>query len=528
MKSTILVGIAVLVGMFGVCARADVAAPITAVVLYPGSATVVRTAQVGAGTAQVVVTGLPANFDIQTLRAEADAGIRIGQIVTQDSARTEAANPAEAELDGKIKNLQDQKSALEAQAKAAEIVTSYLERFGGNGTGDRPQAAIDAKILAGLIDTIGRGANEALARIQRVAVQKREVDEKIQALQRDLARLRSSSKDTRSVTVNLNADRAGLLRISYQLNNAGWKPAYLAKLDSASSRVELERMAAVSQKTGEAWNNVTLTLSTSQPRQSPQAPEPQPWLLAYHPPRPAQARPNMAAPAPAALAKEARGGNIADSYTPPTFETQSAFATEFEVPGRVSLPADGREVSLALAKQTLPVTQRLRVAPRMSKSATVTAEAERPAGVWLPGNVQLFRDGNYVGATLWNPQASGRFVFSFGRDELLRVTVDQVKGDSGSTGVFDRRNERRIAEVFNLTSTHKTPIEVVILESSPVSTSEEIKVQASFEPKPATDAWEQRRGVVAWEKTFAPNESARFRVEYSIEYPKEGSVSGLR
>jgi uncharacterized protein (TIGR02231 family) len=519
--------------MFSACAHAEIAAPITAVVLYPGSATVVRTAQVAAGTAQVVVTGLPANFDIQTLRAEADPGIRIGQIVTQDSARTDAANPAEAELEGKIKSLQDQKSVLEVQVKAAEIVTGYLERFGGNSTGDRPQAAIDAKTLAGLIDTIGRGANEALGRIQRVAVQKREIDEKIQALQRDLARLRSSGKDMRSVTVNLNADRAGLLRISYQLNNAGWKPAYLAKLDSASSRVELERMAAVSQKTGEAWTNVTLTLSTSQPRQSPQAPEPQPWLLAYHPPRPAPSSPEprpgiMAAPAPAALAKEARGGNIADSYTPPTFETQSAFATEFEVPGRVSLPADGREVSLALAKQTLPVIQRLRVAPRISKSATVTAEAERPAGVWLAGNVQLFRDGNYVGATLWNPQASGRFVFSFGRDELLRVTVDQVKGDSGSTGVFDRRNERRIAEVFNLTSAHKTPIEVVILESSPVSTSEEIKVQASFEPKPATDAWEQRRGVVAWEKTFAPNESARFRVEYSIEYPKEGSVSGLR
>ena len=40
--------------------------------LHPGSATVVRTAQVAPGMTQVVFSGLPARFDVQTLRAERD------------------------------------------------------------------------------------------------------------------------------------------------------------------------------------------------------------------------------------------------------------------------------------------------------------------------------------------------------------------------------------------------------------------------------------------------------------------------
>ena len=148
--------------------------------------------------------------------------------------------------------------------------------------------------------------------------------------------------------------------------------------------------------------------------------------------------------------------------------------------------------------------------------------------VWPPGSMQLFRDGNYVGTMPWNPQAADRFVLSFGRDELIRVSVDPVKGQSGSTGVFDKRSERRITDRFTVTSAHRKPVDLLVLESSPVSSSDEIKVQAKFEPKPTTETWEQRQGVVAWEATLAPKASASFTVDYVIDYPREGSVSGLR
>ncbi|NHZ63558.1 mucoidy inhibitor MuiA family protein [Massilia genomosp. 1] len=512
-------------------------APVTAVTLYPGSATVVRTAQVAAGATEVVIDGLPANFNLESVRVQAAPGIRVADVVSRDKAGSEAVNPLEAKLAGEIERLKDQKAVLDAQAKSAAIVKGYLERYnGGAADGARAQGPDNGKALAGVLDTLGRGASEALLKIQKLAVQQRELDKKIAALESDLAGLDSHEKEVRSMVVRLAAAKAGTLTISYQRDNAGWKPGYRASLDSAASRVDLERLATISQSTGEDWSNVKLTLSTSQPRLSPNGREPQPWLLGYRPPQPPQQmQAYAAAPAPAPVMSRERSQKVeitgsaikrANEYD--IAELQGVFATEFEVPGRVNLASDGRATSVTLSTLALPVTQHLRVTPRLEKFAIVMAEAARPEGVWPSGNMQLFRDGGYIGATQWNLQEGEKALFSFGRDDLVKVALDPVAGKTGSKGIFGGRATSVRADVFTLVNRHSTPVELLVFDSSPVSTSEEVKVEAVFDPKPFTGTWEQRRGVVAWKKTLAAGASARFQVEYKIDYPKEGTVSGLR
>lgn len=507
-------------------------APISAVVLYPGSATVERTANVSPGMGQLEIKGLPANFDPQTIRVQADDGIQVGQVVTREIGRAESASPREAELEAKILALQDKVALLDADARSAALVQKYLENLGsGNATGERPQAAPDARNMAAMLEAIRRGGSDAFERIHKADVQKRALNKQIEALQRDLDKLRSGARDARNMTIQLHVRQPGAVKVSYQVNNAGWKPTYRAQLDSGRSTVELERMATISQKTGEDWSGVKLRLSTGQPRLSPQAPEPRPWLLTYRKSVPAQAesRAYMAAPAPAAAPRlaKARLEDAEDGYIPPVIETQGTFATEFDVPARVSLPADGREISVALSRQNVPVTQRVRAVPRLEKAAVVTAEAARPDGVWLPGNVQLYRDGAYVGAAHWNAQSSDKFNFAFGRDDLILVAVDRAKEESGTGGLLTQRAERKVADVYTITSYHKKPVELLVLESSPGSTSDEVKVQTNFAPQPTIDTWEQRRGVMGWQTMISPNQLLKFNVGYDISYPKEGSVAGL-
>ncbi len=525
-------GLALSIIVNSACWAAEVAAPISEVILYPGSATIERSALVSPGMTQLEVKGLPSGFDIQTLRVQADAGIQLGQIVTQDIGRSEAANEREAAIEAKIEALDDRMTVLDVEARSAALVQGFLENLGskGNTPGDKQPLALDARSMGGLIESIRRGASDALERIQRVGVQKREINKQKEALQRDLARLRGGSRDLRNLTVKLSASKAGSIRITYQVNGAGWKPAYRASLDSQSSTVELERLAAVSQKTGEDWSDVRLRLSTGQPRLSPQAQEPRPWLLSYRKPLPAQAesRTYAAAPVPAPLTSLAKSRSAeSDSYSAPTIETEGNFASEFEVPARVTLPSDGREVSLTLTRQRIAVKQHVRVTPRLDKNAVVLAEAERPSGVWLSGNIQLFRDGSYVGATQWNTQLSERLRLPFGRDDLIRVTVDRLQEFSGTTGLLTQHSERRIADSYTLTSFHKSPIDILVLESSPVSSSDEVKVEASYTLPPTVQTWDKRQGVVAWEKTLAPQETLKIDISYRIVFPKEGSVAGL-
>src|SRR5882762_7297819 len=83
-------------------AIAQDASRITSVTLYPGSATVERTARVVPGMTQLEISGLPANFDPQTVRVESTPGVRLGEVSTQDQSRTSASNARESAIEDKI------------------------------------------------------------------------------------------------------------------------------------------------------------------------------------------------------------------------------------------------------------------------------------------------------------------------------------------------------------------------------------------------------------------------------------------
>ena len=505
-------------------ATAQDASRITAVTLYPGSATVERSARVTPGMTRLEISGLPANFDPQTVRVEAGPGVYIGEVSTKDQSRTAASNARESAIEEKIQALKDRQAVLEVDARSAQMTAEFISRLGAPA-GEKPAPIPNARSLAETIEAVRRGGSDAFGRIQKVQVQKREIDKQIRALERDLARLKSGAKDVRTIAVGVSAERPGELRVSYQVNGAGWRPAYRAGLDSAGSKVLLERQAAISQTTGEDWTNVKLKLSTGQPRLSPQGAEPRPWKLSLYSPSAGAVSESSVRPAqaPAALMR----AKVDELRQETPVEVQTTFATEFEVPGAVSLPSDGRRLTVSLAKLALPVKMRLRVVPRQDAQAVVTAEAERPEGVWLAGDIQLYRDGNYVGATSWNPQTSAPLVLPFGRDSLVRVKVDRAKDRNGSGGIIGQRNEREVSDLYTLTSHHKTPVELLVLESSPVSTNDQIKVEAKFDPKPTDENWEERQGVVAWARSIAPNQTLKFSVGYAISYPRDGAVVGL-
>lgn len=504
-------------------------APIQNVTLYPGSATVERAVEVAPGTTQVEITGLLANFDTGSMRLQASPGIQVGQVLTRDRSSADSPSPRQADLEAKILALQDQIAAIDVDTRASQTAQNYLEHLGGGGEGTA-RAPADPKTLLATADAIRKGSAEALERVRSGEIRKRALARQLDALKRELGTLQAGTRAGRTITVHLAARQAGRLLLSYQVNRAGWKPAYRASLDSNASTVELERMATISQKTGEDWSKVKLRLSTGQPNLSVLAPNPSSWLLTWQPPvdraavfyRAAPAPP--AAPAPMALASRAD----ADDYVAPVLETQGSFSTEYEVPARVDLAADGREISVGLTKQALQVRQRVMVAPRSGTTAVLSAEAARPEGVWLAGQVQLQRDGSYVGATHWDPQSGERFQFGFGPDPLVRVAVENRNEKSGQAGFFKRDNQRRISDSFVVTSFHRQPIDILVLEATPVSESDKVAVKVALHPEPSVNEWEHRRGLVGWEKTLKPNETARFDVDYVIDYPQEGYVQGLR
>lgn len=516
-------------------AQAATPARITEITLYPDSATIVRTTSVAPGARSVELTCLPPTFDADSLRVEGDSSIRVGD-VRVETVPSEGSGCAKTALETQIRTLQDQRTALDVQIKANALSASYLKAVSERTGGDGRAPATDFSTLGRATDALTRNAQEVFTRQEQLQKRDAELKAQLDALQQTHG---SGSTTLRAVRIAVAAPRGGELRVSYQTSRAGWRPAYQASVDSVRSSVIVERQATIAQATGEDWRGVRLRLSTGQPRNTPRGPEPYAWQLNIQPPPQAISYAAAPAPAPAKAMAPApkvnevqRWGLRGDTNDAPLFDVnavQTAFATEFEVPGAVELPSDAQKITFTLASETLPAKLAARSTPRMDTSAYLIATLDRPQGIWPAGTLQLRRDGAVVGTTQWNPAGEDQKVtLPFGRDDLVTVVMETPKTFQRSVGLLDNRNERQLGALYTVRNRHRDAIDVEILEATPVSQSDDIKVRATFAPEPAKRDWEHRPGVIAWQQTIPAGESARFSADYLITYPKDARVTGLR
>lgn len=509
--------------------KAGAVAPIVGVVLYPGSALIERVANIRAGEGKLEIPGIPANFDVQTLRVEAESGIDVGEITLRDSARSGPLNAEEERLENEVRRLSERIAALDVDRKAAELELKYLDSLPSAGETSHPAN------LSPVLASLRQGSSQAQQRILAAEAQKVQLERDLQARQSDLERVRPTVAEVRNLQVHVNAKRDGKLHIYYQLAEAGWRPAYRAALNAEMAMVEMERTAQIAQRSGEDWSRVSLRLSTGQPRQKVSGPEPQTWGVSLRPEYRADAAAGMlmesraaAAPAPMRMAKSALAKPEAPAE--PLFEAaeiQSEYTTEYAISAPLSVPSDGRKINVTLSKTQLPVKLQVQVSPRQEKAAYLMARGDLPEGVWPAGEMQLYRNGAYVGTKPWDASQRKGLELPFGRDELVKVASHSVVAKNASSGFVGQRAERHVGDVYTVSNLHKRPVELLVLEASPVSRDEKIEVVATYNPPVSQADWDDRQGVVAWEQSLAAGASQKFSVDYRITWPKERSVIGL-
>ncbi len=499
------------------------------VTLYPGVAAVERVAPVAANAGEVRLTCLPTTFDTNTLRVEADAGIRVGDVSVKTVPKALATRCNLGSNDAKIRELEDQRAALDADVSANEAVLAYIKALNAPESG-AARAAAPVGSLDTTVESVRRAVSTTLVKQQKLARQKELIEQQIAALTADSEAAGPKAEEYREVSVRVAATKAGELRLIYQVNGPGWTPAYRAALDSATGAVKLDRLAVVAQSSGEDWRGVQLRLSTAQPRNNATPPMPWPWEIGILPAMVARsaAMYDMApasAPAPAPAMKALRAPTL-----PPTFDAsvfEGTYSTEFEVPGGVDLASNGQRVTLPLGSQTVAAKVFSRVVPNVSNEAFVMADVSRPEGVWPRGDMQLLRDNALVGKTVWNMGDEQSVTLAFGRDESLRVRVEPQKTQSATAGFIGNRQEREWHRGYTIENMRKTVANIEVLEATPVGTDADIKVEQAFNPQPTDKSWKDKRGVVAWTQTLAPGKSAKLTADYKVSYPKDARVSGL-
>lgn len=537
----------------------DAAAPIGAVTVFPDRAEITRVVDINlpVGSNTVVIDDLPASLLPDSVRVEGQGSdaVLIGSVETKTIYQEEYVSQLEQRLRAEIQALQDQQRAASDRIGAFQAQLNFIAAIGQQ----IPTVAND-EIARGEMDplkwqeawlALGTGVGEARKGIQAAEVEMREIGVKIDQKSRELAQIHTGQTATVVARINVEAKETANVRLafSYQMPDAAWRPIYDARLETEKGSVELTQIGEVYQRTGEDWTGVELTLSTTRPAIGATLPDLSPWFLSmveegrYRENEVGQLSAELlskveeaqkSANAPGSMA--VLGGNTELADEDKTLLNRGAqlftgeFAAEYRISGTATVPSDASPHKFVIASHDMPTELAVRVVPKQMPLAhlygSVTYGGQDPL---LPGSVNVFRDGAFVGTSgIAMLRPDEKVELGFGVDDRVRVAYRLEDGENSKSGLFNKRQriERRFR--IEVANHHDKPIGITVLDQLPVPQDERITVELlNGSTRPTKSDWEDRKGVYAWAGEYKPGEERVIKFGYGVNFPEGSYIAGL-
>jgi hypothetical protein len=264
-----------------------VEAPIRAVTVYGDHARIVRRGKSppGRGVVALRLPDLPGETRLDTLRVEAE-GARVIRVEAQAVERNRASiDQVEGLLDA-IEALQDAVEGRQSELRVLSSEVSLLSRLSPTLAVPEHERAGAPLLSASAWDQVGAWLDaRRVATDERMFVIKDEMRKDSEAL--DLKRAELAEFDQRAfsarrieliVIVDRQADGVPV-EVQYLVPGASWTPVYRIERAPGQDRLTLSTAGQVVQTTGEDWNDVAVTLSTSRPGRRIEVPELLTWTL---------------------------------------------------------------------------------------------------------------------------------------------------------------------------------------------------------------------------------------------------------
>ncbi len=532
------------------------------VTVYPQGADVTRLAEINvpAGEHRIILSDLPATVDPRSIRVEGEGSspLEIASVDTKSLYINQAERDAQRKLiEKEIAGLYDERTALDQAIADANQQRTFLV-----GLADKqitPQSStetmkgIDVVQLTGLLDLVSTRLAALAKATQTSQLRQRDIDEKVNELSAKLSALAPADSYRTETTINVAAaaEMKGALRVSYRLMEAGWAPYYDARLttsDAGTSKLEMVRRAEVTQYTSESWDNVSLTLSTTRPTGTTAAPELDEEELMAQAQREDMLRRKQALNAPAAeamadavpssndLGMIAGGAKLEEKDKTDVMKSVAqrqavielaGFQANFVIPGRVVVDNSGQAKKVRISSDDNEAKLTVVAVPRIDSNAYLTASfTVKGEGPMLPGLVNLYRDGVYVGqGQVPLLTASEEATLGFGIDDLVKIERKEVTKKIGEEGMLTTSNVEERAWDISVKNLHKGKMALRILDRMPFSASEDIEVETLAGMTAPTDKnYKKRRGVMAWSFDLEAQAENIIKTGYRITWPENMKI----
>ena len=512
----------------------SVSSSISEVTVYPDRARVTRTATASLpiGTSTLAFSELPAGLDESSIEvsAKADAPLTIEGIDVRQEYLASSASPKAQELERQLQELQNQKKSLQGEKDVCKEKREFFRNLSvGLGKGDKEP--INADDLRKLYAFYGEEISALSEKILTIESSEARLDPEIDRVKRELEALRNAgqkSQRTLLVSVKAGAPAKGEFTLRYVIGDASWTSSYNARIDSGTGKVELVYNALVRQKTGEDWNNVRLGLSTAQPGRNGRMPELTPSYLDYRRPEPVVSARALLAPAPMAANEPAQAKTESNDSEEAEAEIQkSGLSVSYLVGLPVTIPADGQTHRANVTVLSLAGSPEYVTTPKLDSGVFLKVHLVNSSDAQLlPGQISIFRDGEFTGALTMNLAPPGSdFDLYAGKDDSIRVERKELVNKRSETGMLNRRELEERRYQITLQNFRTGPVRILVNDQLPVSKNAEIVVnQGAFSEKPT--AIDKDSGKVSWEIELQPKVKRVIEFNYSVEWPKGKEIEG--
>ena len=250
-------------------AQQRITSHIEGVTIFLEGAQITRSARASlvAGEQTINFVGISPSIDLNSLQLRAKGAFTVLSVECIEDFDTTAREEARRAVEQKI---EEQETELQRLKVRDGAIAAEIELLGKNCSTQSTSVEVIRNITAFYSERTAQLGEERMTLSREI----KECEERLNTLRRELRQEGGNKPAMKSISLRLDAPKAcnGEFSFDYYVSGAGWLPLYEIRVSDLASPMTVVQRARVFQNTGEAWESVALTLSSSRPTEGNVAP----------------------------------------------------------------------------------------------------------------------------------------------------------------------------------------------------------------------------------------------------------------
>ena len=195
----------------------------------------------------------------------------------------------------------------------------------------------------------------------------------------------------------------------------------------------------------------------------------------------------------------------------------------FDIDIPYDIAGNGKEQGVELKEYRLPCIYQYYAAPRLDREAYLLGQVVG----WeklnlLPGEASIMVDGTYIGKSYIDAGSlQDTLNLTLGKDKRIVVKKEKVT-DFSSVKFLGSNKKQVFTYEITVRNNKKDKARLILKDQYPLSTDKDIENELLESSGASVN---KDTGILTWEVELAPGESRKFRISYSVKYPKDKAIN---